>query len=60
MSGLLKLNDTIDINNSRKIVDARNKLVHGYDEIENMQIWNIIINHLPLLKKEVGQFLNNK
>ena len=29
MSGLLKLNDTIDINNSRKIVDARNKLVHG-------------------------------
>jgi uncharacterized protein with HEPN domain len=57
MSGLLKLNPAIEISNSRKIVDARNKLTHGYDEIENVQIWNVIINHLPTLKEEIKPFL---
>lgn len=57
MNSLLKLNPDIKISNSRKIVDARNKLTHGYDEIENVQIWNIIINHLPNLKSEVVLYL---
>jgi uncharacterized protein with HEPN domain len=32
MKALLKLNPQIGITNSRKVVDARNKLTHGYDE----------------------------
>ncbi len=44
---LLKLYPDIEITNARRIVDARNKIIHGYDEIENVQIWSIIINHLP-------------
>ncbi len=40
---ILKLNLDIKISNSRNIVDARNKLTHGYDEMENLQIWSIII-----------------
>lgn len=46
------------ISNARKIVDTRNKLTHGYDEIENVQIWSIIIKHLPILKKEVEQLIS--
>ena len=42
-----------------EIVDARNRLTHGYDEIENTQVWNIVINHLPILKFEVENLLNN-
>ena len=57
MNSLLKNTPDIDISNARKIVDARNKLTHGYDEIENVQIWNIIIKHLPLLKKEAEDLL---
>ena len=57
MSKLLKLKPDILITNSRRIVDARNKIIHGYDEIENVQIWGIIINHLPLLKQEIEQYL---
>jgi uncharacterized protein with HEPN domain len=49
----------IEISNSRRIVDVRNKIIHGYDEIENTQIWGIIINHLPTLKKEVEKLLEN-
>jgi uncharacterized protein with HEPN domain len=57
MNQLLKMEPQLKITNSRRIVDARNKIIHGYDEIENAQIWGIIINHLPVLKEEVKTFL---
>jgi uncharacterized protein with HEPN domain len=43
----------MNLSNSRKIVDARNRIIHGYDTVTVEVIWGIIINHLPLLKKEV-------
>ncbi|MCF8302911.1 MAG: DUF86 domain-containing protein [Bacteroidales bacterium] len=57
MNSLLEINPKISISNARRIVNVRNKLTHGYDEIDNVQIWNIIINHLPVLKREVAQLL---
>ena len=56
---LLEINPNIKISNTRSIINTRNKISHGYDEIENPQIWNIIINHLPTLYKEVKELLNN-
>lgn len=56
---IMQLNPEIEITNSRRIVDARNKIIHGYDEIENTQIWGIIIIHLPILKKETQLLLNS-
>jgi uncharacterized protein with HEPN domain len=58
MSKILNINSDINISNSRRIVDARNKIIHGYDEIDNAQVWGIIINHLPKLKLEVEDLLN--
>ena len=57
MNKLLKIEPKIKISNTRRIVDARNIIMHGYDEIENAQVWEIIINHLPTLKQEVKQYL---
>jgi uncharacterized protein with HEPN domain len=54
---ILKISPEAAITNARRIVDARNKIIHGYDEIQSVQIWSIIINHLPLLKKEVEEIL---
>lgn len=59
VSRLLKIEPEINITNARRIVDARNKIIHGYDEIENAQIWAIIVNHLPLLKTEVEKYLES-
>ena len=56
---ILKIQSGISISDSRRIVNARNKIIHGYDEIEDVTIWAIIINHLPLLKKEVKELLQN-
>ncbi len=57
VNNVLKLQPEIAISNSRRIVDTRNKLTHGYDVIDNVMIWNVIIKHLPLLKKEVETLL---
>jgi len=58
MNRILKQNATIQITNARKIVDARNQISHGYDRISDETVWGIVINHLPILKCEVANFLN--
>jgi uncharacterized protein with HEPN domain len=57
MSRILKLEPEIIISNSRKIVDARNKIIRGYDEISDDVIWGIVVNNLPVLKTEVENLL---
>ncbi|HEY5327069.1 MAG TPA: HepT-like ribonuclease domain-containing protein [Mucilaginibacter sp.] len=59
VNNLLKIYPEIKITDARRMVDARNKIIHSYDEIQPIQIWNIIINHLPLLKQEVQLLLEN-
>lgn len=59
MSRIMKIDPEIKISNSRKIVDARNKIIHGYDEISDDVIWGIVVNSLPLLKSEVETLLPN-
>ncbi|MCB9201730.1 MAG: DUF86 domain-containing protein [Flavobacteriales bacterium] len=55
---LLKIDSNIQISNARRIVDTRNKIIHGYDEIEDVNIWVIIINYIPILKSEVTKLLD--
>lgn len=53
MNRILKSNKEIAITNSRKIVDARNYIIHGYDSLSVDILWSMVINHLPRLKNEV-------
>jgi uncharacterized protein with HEPN domain len=53
MNNILKYQNNIAVSYARKIVDTRNKLIRGYDEIKPENIWNVIIKHLPLLKIQV-------
>ena len=56
---LLKINPSIPISNARRIVDARNKIIHGYDSLEPVNIWAIVINHLSVLKQEVAELIQS-
>lgn len=58
VNAILKIDSSIKISNARRIVNARNKLTHGYDEIDDTQVWSIIINHLPVLTNEINSLLN--
>jgi uncharacterized protein with HEPN domain len=57
---IINVDPTIQISNSRKIVDARNRIIHGYDTLTVEVIWGIIINHLPILKEEVSLLLEEE
>ncbi|HRZ42445.1 MAG TPA: DUF86 domain-containing protein [Bacteroidales bacterium] len=47
----------IIIENSRRIIDTRNWVIHGYDKVDDIILWGIIVNHLPKLKEEVVRIL---
>lgn len=59
MNRILKTEKDIAITNSRKIVDARNYIIHGYDSLSVDILWSMIINHLPKLQNEVIALLNS-
>ena len=44
------------LDNARKIVGFRNRLIHAYDAVDSSMIWAILKKHLGPLKEEV----NNK
>ena len=41
----------------RKIVGLRNRSVHGYDSLDEELIWDVVQNHLPVLKHQVEALL---
>jgi len=55
---LIKINPKIVISYSRQIVDLRNKIIHSYDNVNDIVIWKIIIKDIPVLQKEVENYLN--
>lgn len=58
MNRILKEFKDIQITNSRRIVDARNYIIHGYDSLSSDILWSIVINHLPLLQTEIISLLS--
>ena len=57
MNRILKIDSDVVISNSRKIVDVRNRIIHGYDSVSDDVIWGIVIRNLPILQKEVEELL---
>ncbi len=57
LNRILKDKPNIKITDSRKIVDTRNRIIHGYDSVTEDVIWLIVIKYLPVLKKEVEELL---
>ena len=57
MSRILNIDPQFPIDNSRKIVDTRNRIIHGYDSVSEDVLWLIIVNYLPNLEKQVKEFM---
>jgi uncharacterized protein with HEPN domain len=57
MTRILKADPNIKITDTRKIVDTRNRIIHGYDSVSEDILWGIIIRNLPTLDKEVKELL---
>lgn len=56
---ILKLDKTVSIKNARRIIDTRNWVIHAYDSVDDIIIWEIITKHFPKLKVEMENLLKN-
>jgi len=57
MSRIEKLDNKINITTKKQIISMRNRVIHGYDKIDDAIIWGTIIKHLPILKNEIQDLL---
>ena len=57
MNRLLKLDEQLLFEEARRIVDLRNFVIHGYDRVDDVIIWGIIIKDVPRLKSEIDRLL---
>lgn len=55
---ILQRDSSLELPNSRKIVDTRNRIIHGYDTVSDDIIWGILINQLPGLKSAIEKMLD--
>jgi uncharacterized protein with HEPN domain len=60
LSRIIARDASVNISNARKIVDTRNRIIHGYDSVSDEIIWGILINHIPLLHTEVQALLSEQ
>ncbi len=51
-----KVDPELQIEHARRIVDARNRVIHGYDKIDDVIIWGIVMNYLPKLQAEIQKY----
>jgi len=54
---ILKQQPDIAITDIKKIIDTRNRIIHGYDSVSDDIIWSIVIKNLPKLKDEIAALL---
>ena len=57
LNRILKVDSDISISDSRKIVDTRNRIIHGYDSVTADILWLIVKKSLPILLEEVNNLL---
>ena len=48
------------ITHYKRIISFRNILIHGYDIVEEPVVWDVVINNLPELHKQVRTMLDKK
>ena len=57
MNRIDKLDENIEISSKIQIISMRNRVIHGYDKIDDEIIWGTIVRHLPKLGSEISELL---
>ena len=57
MNRIDKLDSALNISSKKKIINMRNRVIHGYDKVDDELIWGTIVRHLPILKIEIENLL---
>ena len=46
------------ITERRRIINFRNLLIHGYSVVDDRLVWDVIHTRLPVLAREIAEFIN--
>ena len=57
MSRVLKTDVGIEVPSARKIVNLRNQIIHGYDNLSDEIIYTIATRDVPQLKKDIRKLI---
>ncbi len=57
MGRIENLDPAVNISSKQQIISMRNRVIHGYDRIDNKIIWGTIVRYLPILKTEISELL---
>jgi uncharacterized protein with HEPN domain len=57
MNRIDKLDPNIVIASKKQIISMRNRVIHGYDKIDDEIIWGTIVRHLPKLKIDINELM---
>jgi len=60
MNRIDKIDSGIHISSKKQIISMRNRVIHGYDKIDNEIIWGTIVRHLPILKTDISNLINRE
>lgn len=60
LNRITKIDPDIEISDIRKIISLRNRVIHGYDIVDDTIIWGIIVKYMPILKKEIYDLLKSE
>lgn len=57
LNRIVRINPDMNITNARRIVNTRNRIIHGYDTVSEDIIWAIVIKELPKLEEEIDRLM---
>ena len=57
MNRIDKVDSNIKISSKHHMIGMRNRVIHGYDKIDDGIIWGTIVRHLSTLKSEINILL---
>lgn len=57
MNRAIKIDSQINITSKELIIGLQNRIIHGYDRIDDVILWGAIVRHLPVLKTDIEALL---
>ena len=60
MNRIHKKDPDISVAYKTQIISMRNRVIHGYDKIDDGIVWGVIIKYLPILQQEIVALIEQR
>jgi uncharacterized protein with HEPN domain len=60
MNRALKLFPDLNIPEAKRVIALRNRVIHGYDSVDDILVWAVVVNHLIPLREKIVILVNSQ